>query len=118
MKFKTVDEYFEHAPAHSLDYLNQMRKLLKETLPEAKEVISYNMPAYRTRQVLVYFAWNKDHIGYYPTPSGVTNFQERVNKYKHSKAAIQFPFDEPLPVDLIRDIAKFRQEEVREKKGS
>ena len=113
MKFKTVDEYFEHAPAHSHDYLNQMRKILKETLSEAEEVISYNMPAFKLKKILVYYAWNKDHIGYYPTPSGITAFKERVSKYKHAKGSVNFPYDEPLPVDLIRDIALFRLDEIR-----
>jgi uncharacterized protein YdhG (YjbR/CyaY superfamily) len=66
------------------------------------------MPAYKQNGIVVYFAANKNHIGFYPTPSGVTAFESQLSNYKYSKGAIQFPIDQPLPKELIQDIVRFR----------
>ena len=82
------------------------------TLPEAEEVISYHMPAFKTTEMLVYYAAAKSHLGFYPTSSGVINFQEELAGYVTSKGAIQFPYGEDLPEELIVSIAQFRAQEA------
>ena len=112
-EIKSVDDYFETAPEKSLEHLNTMRSILKETLPEAEEVISYNMPAFKQKKVVVYYAYNDKHLGYYPAPSGIAHFENQFKgKYKYSKGAVQVPYDQELPIDLIKEIALFRLNEV------
>lgn len=77
----------------------------------AEEVISYKMPAFRFKGMLVYFAAFKNHIGFYPTNSGIEVFKDELDRYKSSKGAVQFPLDKPLPLDLIRRIVEFRVKE-------
>jgi uncharacterized protein YdhG (YjbR/CyaY superfamily) len=85
-----------------------MREILQQALPEAVEVISYHMPAFKTTEVLVYYAAAKSHLGFYPTSSGVINFKEELAGYVTSKGAIQFSYREDLPEQLIVAIAQFR----------
>ncbi|HWB25906.1 MAG TPA: DUF1801 domain-containing protein [Chitinophagaceae bacterium] len=115
IKFKTVDEYIATFPEATQAKLEQMRSTLKKALPKASEVISYNMPAYKQNGVLVYFSGNREHIGFYPTPSAIVNFQQELVPYKTSKGAIQLPLDKALPVGLVTKIAKFRAAEDAEK---
>ncbi len=110
-KYKSVDEYLDHVPSERIEILGQLRNIIKETLPEAEEIISYNMPAYKFKKVLVYFALSKSHVGFYPTPSAIETFKPRLESYRHSKGAVQFPLDKPLPVELIKEICRFRFEE-------
>ena len=114
-KFNTVDEYFSALSTKTKAALNELRKTIKEATPEAEEVISYNMPAFKLNGILVYYAAYKNHIGFYPTASGVKVFQEELADYNSSKGAIQFPIDQPLPTDLITRIVKFRVKENLEK---
>jgi len=109
--FKTVDEYIAAAPQSIKARLKELRKIIREAAPEAKEVISYNMPAIKQNKVLVYYAANKNHIGFYPTPSPITFFKEKVAPYKTSKGAIQFPLDAPIPQALVKAIVQFRLNE-------
>ncbi|UZD22813.1 DUF1801 domain-containing protein [Algoriphagus halophytocola] len=95
--------------------LEQMRSTIQEAIPEAKEVISYHMPAYRTTEVLVYFAAAKKHLGFYPSNSGVSEFKKELQSYVTSKGAIQFPLDQPLPLELIAAICQFRLSEAQER---
>lgn len=111
IKFKSVDEYIFYLPKETRVVLNELRKTIKKVAPESEEKISYNMPAFFQNGVLVYYAAYKNHIGFYPLPSGVKKFQKEISKYKSSKGAIQFPIDEPLPVKLITKIVRFRLEE-------
>lgn len=111
IKFKTVDEYFEHLPKEYLGLLNQIRQTIREAIPEAEEVISYNMPAYKHKGILVYFALSKNHVGFYPTPSGIEAFKDELKEYKHAKGSVQFPLDKKTPLKLIADMAKYRFEE-------
>ncbi len=108
IKFTSVDEYLKSVPADKLDILKLIRETIKKAIPEAEEVISYNMPAYRYNGILVYFALSKNHIGFYPTPSAIEAFKEKLTEYNHSKGAIQFPLNKELPLKLIADISKFR----------
>ncbi|GAC1311123.1 MAG: DUF1801 domain-containing protein [Mucilaginibacter sp.] len=116
-KFKTVEEYFSEFPQSTQRILEQVRKIIKHAAPEAKEVISYNMPAFKLNGVLVYYAAHNEHIGFYPTSSPIVAFKEELAAYKWSKGAIQFPIDKPMPLDLITRIVQFRVKEDVEKAG-
>ncbi len=109
----SVEEYFSWFTPGIQAKLQQIRETLRDALPEAKEVISYHMPAFKTTEVLVYFAAAKSHLGYYPTNSGVQEFKKELAEYVTSKGAIQFPYDRELPLDLIAQIAQFRAEEAK-----
>lgn len=113
--FKTVDEYIQLHPKEIQELLYILRQTIQKAAPDAEESISYNMPAYKQLGPLVYFAGYKNHIGFYPTNSGVTEFKMEIKKYTTSKGAIQFPLDEPLPVKLITQIVKFRLAENKQK---
>jgi uncharacterized protein YdhG (YjbR/CyaY superfamily) len=85
-----------------------MRATIKETAPEATEKISYQMPTFYLNGNLVHFAAFKSHIGFYPVPTGIEKFKKELSVYKTTKGAVQFPLDQPLPLDLVRKIVKFR----------
>ena len=114
-KFASVDEYLSCFPDAIQTKLDTIRNTIRKAAPMAVEVISYNMPAYKQNGVLVYFAAHKDHIGLYPTASGVREFQKELSPYEFSKGAIQFPLDRRLPVALITRIVKFRVKEDHDK---
>lgn len=114
-KFKTIDEYHAAFPAEVQTILAEIRTTIKQAAPDAKEVISYNMPAFRQHGILVYYAAYKSHIGFYSLPSGNQAFQKRLAKYKQGKGSIQFPIDEPMPLKLITDMVKYRLKEDQEK---
>ena len=114
-KPNSIQEYFSWFPPEIQAKLQQMREILQQALPEAEEVISYHMPAFKTSEVLVYYAAAKSHMGYYPTASGVINFKEELSRYVTSKGAIQFSYSEDLPEQLITEIAQFRAQEARER---
>jgi uncharacterized protein YdhG (YjbR/CyaY superfamily) len=107
-KPNSIQEYFSWFPPEIQAKLQQMREILQQALPEAEEVISYHMPAFKTTEVLVYYAAAKSHLGFYPTSSGVINFKEELAGYVTSKGAIQFPYEDDLPEQLIVAIAQFR----------
>jgi len=108
IKFKTVHEYISTFPAATQRILKKLHKTIKEAAPEADELISYNMPAFKFHGVLVYYAAYKNHIGFYPTGSGIEAFKKEIAGYKNSKGAVQFPLDKPLPLDLITKMVKFK----------
>ncbi|MBI1933336.1 MAG: DUF1801 domain-containing protein [Ignavibacteriales bacterium] len=111
IKFKNIDEYIETFPKNIQIILNEIRKVILLAAPNAEEKISYNMPTFFLNRNLVHFAGYKNHVGFYPTPSGIVNFAEELKSYKTSKGAIQFPIDKPLPVKTITKIVKFRVKE-------
>lgn len=115
--YKDIDSYIEQFDSPVKELLVQMREIIREAAPNAKEVISYSMPAYKLKTVLVYFAAAKKHIGFYPTGSGITAFADELTTlgYKFSKGAIQFPMDKPLPKDLIQRIVQFKIQLERSK---
>ena len=113
----SVEEYFSWFPPEVQSKLRQIQKTLIEALPDAKEVVSYHMPAFKTSEVLVYYAAAKNHLGYYPTNSGVEEFKKELAPYVTSKGAIQFSHDQELPLELISQIAQFRAEEVKFRAG-
>jgi uncharacterized protein YdhG (YjbR/CyaY superfamily) len=111
MKYKNIDEYINLYDGEVKKKLIQIRNLIKETAKDSKEVISYNMPAFKINKVLVYFAASKNHIGFYPTPSAISRFSNELKDYKTSKGAIQFPLDKEIPIELIKKIVEFRIKE-------
>jgi len=104
----TVDEYIAGFPAGTQKLLKQLRATIKKAAPGAEEIISYMMPAYKYKGVLVYFGGYAHHIGFYPTGSGIEHFKKEIAGYKSSKGTVQFPLDAPLPVQLVKDIVAFR----------
>lgn len=114
-KPNSIQEYISRFTPEIQAKVQQMREILRQAVPEAEEVISYHMPAFKTTEVLVYYAAAKSHLGYYPTSSGVINFKEELAGYVTSKGAIQFPYGEDLPEQLIVAIAQFRGYEAVER---
>ena len=109
---ETIASYFAKFPETSQKRMQQIRMLILEKAPEAQESISYGMPAYKTNgKPLIYFAAFKNHIGLYATPSGHTHFADALSQYKQGKGSVQFPNEQPLPLDLIAEIIAFRLEE-------
>lgn len=112
----TTDEYIAGFPDDIQLILNKIRAIIKQTAPEAEESIAYGMPAYKLEgKVLVYFAGFKNHIGFYATPSGHTEFAKELSKYKQGKGSVQFPLNQPIPYELIAQIVEFRVFENLEK---
>jgi uncharacterized protein YdhG (YjbR/CyaY superfamily) len=112
---KDIDEYIAGFPQDVQEILEKIRATVREAAPEAKEKISYGMPAFTLNGNLVYFAAFKNHIGFYPIPSGIEQFKEELSVYKQGKGSVQFPLDEPMPYELITHIVKFRAQENLEK---
>ena len=107
----TIDEYISAFPKSIQTILQELRQAIKESAPMAEEAIRYQMPTFRLNGNLVHFAAFKNHIGFYPTPSAIEAFKERLSSYKTSKGAIQFPLNEPIPTDLVAEIVKYRVKE-------
>jgi uncharacterized protein YdhG (YjbR/CyaY superfamily) len=113
---KNIDEYISAFPENLRSILQKLRQVIRESAPEAEEAISYQMPAFRLNGNLVYFAAFKNHIGFYPTSSGVEAFKKELSDYEVSKGTIRFPLDKPIPLDLVRKIVKYRVKENLDKK--
>jgi uncharacterized protein YdhG (YjbR/CyaY superfamily) len=115
-QYKTIDEYIQTFPENIQNLLEKMRQTIHKAAPEATEAISYQMPAFKLRGNLVYFAAAKNHLGFYPLPSGIEAFKKELSSYKTSKGAIQFPYNGPIPYDLVDKIVKLRVKENLAKK--
>jgi uncharacterized protein YdhG (YjbR/CyaY superfamily) len=115
--YSTIDEYIAAFPEDVQKVLQEVRSTIKAAAPEAEEKISYQMPAFTYKGNLVYFAAFKNHIGFYPIPSGIEEFKEDLAVYKQGKGSVQFPYDRPMPLDLITRIVKFRVRENINKAG-
>ncbi|MEP6929937.1 MAG: DUF1801 domain-containing protein [Flavobacterium sp.] len=111
----TIDEYISGFPNEVQKILEEIRVTIQKAAPEAKEKISYAMPAFNQNGIVVYFAAFKNHIGLYALPSGHESFKEELSKYKSGKGSVQFPLNEPMPFALITKIVKFRVKENLEK---
>ena len=104
-----TENYISQFPENVQDILRKIRKLVKDNAPNAKELMAYGMPCYKTnKKPLVYFAAFKNHIGFYATPTGHSEFKEELSEYKQGKGSVQFPLNQPIPYDLIERIVKFR----------
>ncbi len=108
---QTIDEYIAGFPADVQEVLQKIRKTVHEAAPEATEKISYQMPTFYLKGNLVHFAAFKEHIGFYPVPTGIEKFKKELSVYKQGKGSVQFPLDQPMPYDLITKIVKFRVKE-------
>lgn len=106
--FKDIDSYIKIQPAETAVLLEKIRQIILKAVPQAEEVISYNMPAFKYYGMLVYFAAYEKHIGFYALPSGNKAFQKELSTYKQGKGSIQFPLNKPIPFALITKIVKFR----------
>lgn len=115
-EFSSIEEYIGVFPVDVQKKLTELRTLIRELAPDAAEKISYQMPTFYLNGNLVHFAAYSKHIGFYPTPSGITNFKKELANFKHAKGSIQFPIEDPLPLDLITKIVNFRIKENLSKK--
>jgi uncharacterized protein YdhG (YjbR/CyaY superfamily) len=116
-EFRNTDDYIAMFPEATRLKLEEIRSIIRHAAPGAEEFISYQMPAFKLNGALVWFAGYKNHIGFYPSSSGIENFKNEFTEYKFSKGAVQFPLDKPLPSDLITRIVKFRINENIEKEA-
>jgi uncharacterized protein YdhG (YjbR/CyaY superfamily) len=107
----TIDEYIQGFPADVKAILSELRSTIRQAAPQAVEKISYRIPTFYLNGNLVHFAAFERHIGFYPGPTGIAQFQEDLKKYKSAKGSVQFPLDQPLPLQLIAAIVKFRVSE-------
>jgi uncharacterized protein YdhG (YjbR/CyaY superfamily) len=107
-KPKDIDSYISQFPADVQTILKKVRATIRHAAPEAKETISYMMPAFKQHGILVYFAAWKEHIGLYPPISGDKGLEKAVARYAGPKGNLQFPLDEAIPLDLIERIVKLR----------
>jgi uncharacterized protein YdhG (YjbR/CyaY superfamily) len=103
-----IDEYILSFPKEIQKVLEQLRATVKKVAPQATEVISYGVPAFKLNGMLVWFAAHSHHIGLYPRVSAIEAFKKELSIYKGAKGSVQFPFDKPLPLELITKILEFR----------
>ncbi len=113
--FNSIDEYIATFPQDIQKILQEIRAVVKAAAPYAEEKISYQMPTFFMNGNLVHFAAFKNHIGFYPTPSGTEAFKKELSIYKGAKGSVQFPLDKPMPLKLITRIVKFRVAENSKK---
>lgn len=104
---KTIDDYIALQPESVQPVLHQIRDTIRTALPDAEERISWRMPTYWRKRNIIHFAAFSRHIGLYPGDKAVAHFSERLTGYKTSKGAIQFPYNKPMPLELIAEIAKW-----------
>jgi uncharacterized protein YdhG (YjbR/CyaY superfamily) len=107
-KFNSIDEYISNFSPEIQETLKALREVIKEAAPDAEEKISWQMPTFVLYGNLVHFAVHKNHIGFYPGPSGIEVFKNELLGYKTSKGAVQFPIGKPMPYEIINKIVKFR----------
>ncbi len=115
--FKSIDEYIKTFPVYVQKILKQVRQTIKEAAPESEETINYQIPTFKLNGNLVHFAAFKNHIGFYPAPSGQKAFEKELSVYKSGKGSVQFPLDKPIPLALIKRIVQYRVKE-NSSKGS
>ncbi|MEO9022157.1 MAG: DUF1801 domain-containing protein [Ginsengibacter sp.] len=108
IKCNSIDEYISFSPKNIQQMLEAIRVTIRKAAPNAEETISYGMPTFKLNGNLVHFAAFKNHIGFYPTPTGIEEFEKELSVYQMGKGSVQFPFDKPMPLDLISKIVKYR----------
>lgn len=108
----TIDEYIEAQPESIRPLLNQVRDTIRRTLPDAEERISWRMPTFWRERNIIHFAAFKKHIGIYPGDKAMECFADKLTEYKTSKGALQLPYDKPLPLNLIAEIAGWCYEQI------
>jgi uncharacterized protein YdhG (YjbR/CyaY superfamily) len=110
-RFKTVDDYISSFPANVQQILLRLRQIIRDAAPGAEEIISYNMPTYELHGRLVYFAAWKKHVALYAAGSAANAYADELAPFIQEKGTLQFPLDEPLPVELVRRIVQYRVQE-------
>ncbi|MBK9107009.1 MAG: DUF1801 domain-containing protein [Saprospiraceae bacterium] len=115
IKFQNIDQYHNAFSEPVKTRLNEIRDIIQQTAPQAEECISYNIPTYKLNGNLVHYAAFKSHLGFYPAPEAITLFKKELEPYKTSKGAIQFPFEQELPVGLIKRIVQHRVQVMQHK---
>ena len=110
-----IDTYIAQCPDNVRGLLNEVRATIRRAAPDAVEAIKYGIPTFVQSENLVHFAAFKNHIGFYPAPSGIAAFGEELSGYKSAKGSVQFPLNEPMPLKLVERIVKFRVNEVKAK---
>src|SRR5881409_2449966 len=117
-QLKAIEDNIKASPTDVQGILQSLRLTIRKAAPEAVETISYQMPTFKLNgKGLVYFAAFKNHIGFYPIPSGMKAFEKELSPFKQGKGSVQFPIDQPIPYDLVRRIVVFRAKENRERIG-
>lgn len=116
-KPKTVAEYIAAADKQARPKLRALRKVIRAAAPGAVESLKWGMPSYSYRRILVNFAAFKQHVSLFPGTTTIRAFRKQLAKYQASGATIRFPFDQPLPLPLIRHLVAARVKESREKDG-
>lgn len=106
-----MDDYISQFPKEVQVILTKIRKIISNSAPSAEETINYGIPTFKLNGNLVHFAAFKNHIGFYPTPSGISHFKKELSQYETAKGSVKFPIDKPIPFDLIKEIVKYRVEE-------
>jgi uncharacterized protein YdhG (YjbR/CyaY superfamily) len=109
--FKSIDEYIDTFPKNVQIILEELRQAIRDVAPEAQEAISYQLPAFKLNGILVWFATHKNHIGFYPRASAIEAFKDKLPRYEVSKGTVKFSLNEPLPLDLIKEMVRFRVKE-------
>lgn len=112
---KTIDEYIDSFPENVQKRLHEIRNAIRKNAPKAEEAIKWSMPTYVLHGNLVHFAGYKKHVGFYPAPAAIKEFEKELSKYEMGKGSIQFPLDEPIPVGLVGKIVKYRVAQNKEK---
>lgn len=105
---KDIDSFIATFPEETQKLLQQVRETIKKAAPEAEETINYGIPTFKLNGNLVHFSGYKNHIGFYPGGAGIKAFEKEISIYKSAKGSVQFPINQPLPLDLISKITKFR----------
>ena len=114
--YSTIDEYIRSFPKAIQATLEKLRKTIHKAAPDATEAIAYGIPTFKLYGNLVHFGGYKNHIGFYPAPSGIEEFQNELAIYQTGKGTIAFPLDQPIPYDLVTKIVKFRVKKNLEKR--
>lgn len=112
---KEIDKYIARFPEDVQAILEKIRKTIRKSAPNAEEIMNYGIPTFTLEGNLVHFAGFKNHVGFYPTPSGIEKFKKQLSKYEGAKGSVQFPLDQPIPYELISKIVAFRVKENLEK---
>ena len=112
---KNIDEYIAGFPQEVRGILKKIRATIRAAAPDAEEAIKYRMPTFILEGNLVHFAAFKNHIGFYPTPTGIEKFKDELSVYEGAKGSVRFPLEEPVPFGLISKIVKLRVKENLEK---
>ncbi len=108
---KDVDIFIAKYPPEVQEVLNKVRQTIRDAAPDATETINYGIPTFQLNGNLVHYSALTNHIGFYPTPSGIEKFQKELSKYDGAKGSVKFPLDQPIPYALITKIVKFRVKE-------